>query len=685
MPDYIERGVAKVSARGRWNEAALSELALPTEIWRETVARRARYADVKARLASGEVGSIDDFVTYNLDLRQFTEDAVERSDSPDFIRTLYAGLKGLSILDPACGSGAFLFAALNVLEPVYESVLDRMSVFVSEADAVGRTEDYVDFRKILRAVSRHPDREYFIYKSIILDNLYGVDIMDEACEIAKLRLFLKLMSRIDTRLKLEPLPDIDFNIRAGNTLVGFARYEDAKKVVEGGLDFDDTMERIDRDAKSLGGAIADFRAKQEELGHETASESAKVELRRRRDELNETLNGYLAFVYGKDKNKIKEYEAWKESHKPFHWWVEFYTVLSEHGGFDVIIGNPPYVNIRKVNYDLNKLNYITIPAGDLYTLMMERSFRLGRSLGFISMIVPLSYSSTQKMVTMKDFLSKNCSLLWTSYYSASDQPASLFTGVRHRLSIFVACINNQGMRALYTTRFIKWFSEERTSLFNSFVYYVSIPKALTSLFPKISTEFELSILQKLLEYSTLKGCIGDNKSKVYFHNAPVHWGKAFNFVPDYRVENGPLQQSSHVKSLGFATKDISYFALCLLNSSHFYWYNWLFSNCRDLTITDVERLPLGLVNKSSVLLEYKDLGDRLMYHYKKNSKKYHRISQGRMTEFDSFYPMVSKSIIDEIDRALAKNYGLTEKELDYIINYDIKYRMGLVGGAEEEE
>ena len=76
----------------------------------------------------------------------------------------------------------------------------------------------------------HPNRRYFILKSIILNNLFGVDIMEEAVEICKLRLFLKLAAQVEpdaaaTELGIEPLPDIDFNIRAGNTLVGYATYE----------------------------------------------------------------------------------------------------------------------------------------------------------------------------------------------------------------------------------------------------------------------------------------------------------------------------------------------------------------------------------------------------------------------------------------------------------------------------
>ena len=58
-----------------------------------------------------------------------------------------------------------------------------------------------------------------------------------------------------------------------------------------------------------------------------------------------------------------------------------------------------------------------------------------------------------------------------------------------------------------------------------------------------------------------------------------------------------------------------------------------------------------------------------MYHYR---------TTGRV-EYDEFYMKMSKSIIDEIDRVLAKHYGFTDEELDFIINYDIKYRMGLGG------
>ena len=65
-----------------------------------------------------------------------------------------------------------------------------------------------------------------------------------------------------------------------------------------------------------------------------------------------------------------------------------------------------------------------------------------------------------------------------------------------------------------------------------------------------------------------------------------------------------------------------------------------------------------------------------MRDYKRNSTIYKRVSNGILTKFDSFYPAKSKPILDMIDAVLAKHYGFTEGELDFIINYDIKYRMG---------
>ena len=119
--------------------------------------------------------------------------------APELLRAFWKAITEVTILDPTCGSGAFLFAALNILEPLYEACLDRMQVFLDEVGVVSESRPprrYRDFRELLDRIDEHPNRKYFILKSIIINNLYGVDIMDEAIEICKLRLFLKMVAQI---------------------------------------------------------------------------------------------------------------------------------------------------------------------------------------------------------------------------------------------------------------------------------------------------------------------------------------------------------------------------------------------------------------------------------------------------------------------------------------------------------
>ena len=187
---------------------------------------------------------------------------------------------------------------------------------------------YNDFRQLLKRIDEHPNRKYFILKSIIINNLYGVDIMDEAIEICKLRLFLKMVAQIDDVRRIEPLPDIDFNVQAGNTLVGYATYDEVKKAVESKLDFDDTMTRIQEKAEDVDLLFTLFRQQQTELGG-TVTPADKQALQDKLRVLEDELNGYLAGEYQVDPNKKSVYQHWLTSHKPFHWFIAFYGILKE--------------------------------------------------------------------------------------------------------------------------------------------------------------------------------------------------------------------------------------------------------------------------------------------------------------------------------------------------------------------
>src|SRR3989338_4501014 len=267
LPADIAAGLNNISQHTSWNKAAPADFALPTEIWREVVARRKRYEEIRSKLVTGEVRDINDLITLNLDIRQFAQDVIENCEGPELLRAFWHAIEHVTILDPTCGSGAFLFAALNILEPLYEACLDRMEAFVEDLDRSGekhRPEKFSDFRKVLENVAAHPNRRYFIFKSIILNNLFGVDIMEEAVEICKLRLFLKLAAQVEPdaakdNFGIEPLPDIDFNIRAGNTLVGFTSMNQIRDALKADLANQLELPRIEGRAEEADRAWKLFR------------------------------------------------------------------------------------------------------------------------------------------------------------------------------------------------------------------------------------------------------------------------------------------------------------------------------------------------------------------------------------------------------------------------------------------
>jgi hypothetical protein len=121
------------------------------------------------------------------------------------------------------------------------------------------------------------------------------------------------------------------------------------------------------------------------------------------DELNKALAGKYGINAEKDKGA---YAKWLASHQPFHWFIEYYGIMTS-GGFDVIIGNPPYVEYSKVQSEYIIKGYKTIDCGNLYAFVLERVLVLKRETGLCGMIVPMSGHSTDRMSPLiKEFYDK---------------------------------------------------------------------------------------------------------------------------------------------------------------------------------------------------------------------------------------------------------------------------------------
>ena len=510
--------------RKGWNKPADAGIGLPTETWREVIARRKRYEALRKKLAAGEVHDIADVITHNLDIRRFTQDVITRCDSDKFLADFWHALAGkparksnerslpsLAILDPTCGSGAFLFAALNLLEPLYEACLDRMEGLLTEARAAGGAtwkphpdSHLAEFERILARVAEHHNERYFIYKTIILHNLYGVDLMEEAVEICKLRLFLKLAAQVepdatDANLGIEPLPDIDFNIRAGNTLVGYASIAEVRRTLK-----DDLVKQLGLPAIEEKAALADmaytrFREMQTQEGMAPSEfASAKKELRERLDALNEELNRYLASEYGV-KADAASLAKWRQSHQPFHWFVEFFGIINK-GGFDVIVGNPPYVNAAKVREEYSVKNLTTLSCPDIFAWVLERTESLLREGGRTGMIVPLSLGFSGDFAPIRELLCSRYGQNWFSSYGRI--PSALFSfDVRVRNTIHIGHKDAKQTGA-FTSRLHRWFEAARPHLFSTLEYASFTPSLWGGRIPKLNTQSLASAFERCLRATT---------------------------------------------------------------------------------------------------------------------------------------------------------------------------------------
>ena len=128
LPTAIEAGVKDVAKRNGWNTPAPEPFGLPTETWREHVARRQRCLEIREKLAKGEIHQINDLITLNLDIWQFARDAINYSEGPELLRAFWHAIQKITVLDPTCGSGAFLFAGLRILETLYAACVAHATV-----------------------------------------------------------------------------------------------------------------------------------------------------------------------------------------------------------------------------------------------------------------------------------------------------------------------------------------------------------------------------------------------------------------------------------------------------------------------------------------------------------------------------------------------------------------------------
>lgn len=200
----------------------------PGETDRERQARRLWIAGCRRAWTAGEIGTASDFITWNLDLSRLMIDWIAGCRSPEVVDLfLHSALEGLKVLDPTCGSGAFLLGALDLLQPLYLACLTRLRQFAGErpgsrnATAPAALQDDGE-------LAGPPDRwAARVARTILEQNLYGVDRSPAAIEACRMRLVLRVLADFarppahsTTVTELPPVSGRDLALHSADILDG---------------------------------------------------------------------------------------------------------------------------------------------------------------------------------------------------------------------------------------------------------------------------------------------------------------------------------------------------------------------------------------------------------------------------------------------------------------------------------
>lgn len=634
--------------RPSWDSMAVSaEVGLPHESWWEVADRRRVHADLVEALSRGEVSNGDAAIRANIDLETLAVDVIDALDSPENVIGAWVCLSELKILDPTCGSGAFLFAAIGILHRLYSAVQEV-------AEELARTSKSKDLQALVDSHKSHPNRDYFLLKHAALTNIYGVDLMPEAVEIARLRLFLKLMSQIDERAQIQPLPDLDFNIRPGNALIGAARAGDI-------LDRVDLLSRdsVDDLLMSVAEVSVSFRAFStlQEVGAHREVQEAKQRLEAQVAQLKLPLNKWW-WNSSHDGASLKDFYLIAN---PMHWLVEFPEAMLS-GGFDVVVGNPPYVPQGSISYNLDDFSTRDLP--DIYAPCIERSIQLLKPDGRLAMITPHSLMQSRNFRPLRQLISTECGAVSCSAFARI--PSGLFENdVRVRNAILLARRSSSGSRSVWTSRCRRWYSESRPHVM-ALIRYVEVSSEL-ALWPFVDDARLLSVFDRMrrksagsLAQDVAKSAPSNGSRTLYFKsNAYSYLSVALEPVPVINGD-GTRGETSAQRELHFETSEARDLAYVFLAGK--LGLAWWSINGDDFNVTKgvLEAMPGGYLNGDVEVRQIAAIWAPILWEAQSNATVW-KLNKGK--NIGNWNLSECRHVTDEIDHAILKAFECSPSEI----------------------
>ena len=584
------------------------------------------------------------------------------------ILELNALIDGISIIDPSVGSGHFLVSCLNELICI-KSKLGLLSKDIKVL--VKRDELEIKYnngdlfvyklknKKINKELQGIQELIFKTKKHIIENQLFGVDINPNSVHICKLRLWVELLKSTyfvnDSRTDLVILPNLEFKIITANSLLPLE------------LDLFFSKENLDE--------LNNFRKGY--FSNEKALQSAK-----------EYFN--LLKKLDPEGKQISTFNPFNSNVASTFFCSKFMFGLAK---FDIVLGNPPYgVAIKAENKALIKANYVSSVSKkdlkasiDTYSLFLELGFKLVKDSGIFSNITPLAFTSSDSMQALHKLLFDNCSVIYNTTFP--HRPCKVFSRAEIRTSISVFKKDLKALKYLYTTKLnriekkegikrkraaILEDKEDETNLkeiLNSLEYVESSKFLLRGRIPKIGFQIEKNILEKLNKTEKIEKMIrkaGDkNVLPVFYRSAG---GGYYNVITNFSTH------SSQEKVIYFDSKYRDLVG-AVLSSNFYWWWYQIYGDILHIKIYDLYnfRIPFEKFRDED-LKEISEIYNKYMKDIEKNAVLHKNAKYKNISTFKEYKLRKSKNLIDLMDKFILKFYDLDEKEIEYIINYELKFR-----------
>jgi len=596
-------------------------------------------------------------------LLSYSEEVPELSEEEK--KTFISAIDELKILDPACGSGAFLMGVLHKLVYILQKIDPdnkywyelQFQKAIKETEEVFKDIDKLRREELLKEINEAFDESInypdYARKLYLIENcIYGVDIQPIAIQISKLRFFISLIldQKVDPNKEnfgIRPLPHLETKFVSANTLIGLEKPQQLPlKNIE--------IAKKEEELKKL--RHKHFRVKRREEKQKIEDQYKKI-----KKELVEILK--KGGWNDKTAQNIVSFDPFDQNASVD--WFDPEWMFGVTDGFDIVIGNPPYgdllgKDVNKASKEFVEKHYKYSTLSDISSPFVEKGVNLLKEHGTLIYIITFAITFNKDFSNTRKLLRNSFERIEVLTFDRDK--CDIFESMSQSVSILKAFnYKAKERKGFYTSRMFRSTPDFRNielSLADDYLLPIGANFSVPHRLPKLGEKINAEILKKLIlnNKDKIEDILKKRNCTIWIRTSGNYWYNAWDREP---------YKSTKIKTIS-VDKDYCNFLIVLMNSSLFYFWFRIYGDGRDMNLDVLKefRIPTkGVILKYSILL--KKVREKLM--------------ESLFSVFDNqrkrFLTSNIKDQIDLADFVLCKYlYGFYYNEVLHILDYDKEVR-----------